>query len=102
MQMGLFAFTVALISLLRLGAEREFFRLRLMKRIFGRKNGLVLHFLVNVVLPLVMGVVFFCSGLSGGPSIPSLIVDNPLPDSYQQVAPAEGNSSIVGEPLVSA
>ena len=86
--MGLFSFVVALISLIRLLSEREFFRVRLMKRMFGRKNGLALHFVANVAAPLVVGLIFFCGGVSNRKPAP-LIVENPLPDHYQYVSPAD-------------
>jgi hypothetical protein len=89
--MGLFSFVVALISLIRLLSDREFFRVRLMKRAFGRKAGLALHFTANVAAPLIVGLVFFCGGLSARSAIPSLIVENPLPDHYQIMAPMHEN-----------
>jgi len=89
--MGIFSFVVALISLVRLLSDREFFRVRLMKRAFGRKAGLALHFTANVVAPLIVGLIFFCGGLSARSSIPSLIVENPLPDYYQFTAPIQEN-----------
>ena len=63
--LGLFAFAVVVISLVRILGEQEFFRLKEMKRCWGRKVGLLLHFLTNVGLPLVVGIVFFCRGIVG-------------------------------------
>ncbi|MBE0499948.1 MAG: hypothetical protein IBX47_00800 [Desulfuromonadales bacterium] len=62
--MGLFAFLVALVSLYRFMAEQEFYRLTMMKRMFGRKRGLALHFVVSVALPLLLGIVFLTGGLA--------------------------------------
>jgi len=102
MAMGLFAFTVSLISLFRLTAERDFFRVRLMKRIFGRKIGLTLFFLANVATPFLVGLVFFCGGISADASVPSLIVDNPLPEIFQRVAPeADANAENDDQPFIS-
>ncbi len=63
--MGLFALYVVIVSLLRIMAEKEFFRLTAMKRIWGRTVGLLMHFLANVALPLVCGVIFLSSGIAG-------------------------------------
>lgn len=56
--MGLFALYVVVVSLVRYLREDEFFRLTAMKRLWGRSRGLVYHFLANVALPMVLGVVF--------------------------------------------
>lgn len=64
MAMGLFSLYVVIVSLLRIMAEREFFRLTVMKRLWGRTRGLVLHFVTNVALPLVLGIVFLTQGVS--------------------------------------
>jgi len=81
-----------LISLLRLMAQHDFFRVRLMKRLFGRKLGLSLYFIANVATPLIVGLLFFCSGISTDEIVPSMIVDNPLPE-YFQTEPSGGDSS---------
>lgn len=91
MAMGLFAFAVALISLLRLTAGHDVFRVRLMKRCFGRKLGLSLYFIANVATPLVVGLLFFCGGISSEEAVPSIIVDNPLPEFFQ-ADPSGGES----------
>lgn len=84
--MGIFGFFVALVSLLRLLARDDFFRVRSLKRIFGRKLGLALYFIANVALPLVAGLLFFCTGLSAKTAVPSLVGDTPLlvPGESQQ------------------
>ncbi len=61
--MGVFAFYIVGVSLWRVMAEQEFFRLTAMKKIWGRKRGLFFHFLSNVALPLVAGIVFFSQGV---------------------------------------
>jgi hypothetical protein len=63
--LGLFAFIVVGISLVRLLGEDEFFRLTAMKRAWGRARGLAMYFLANVVLPLLVGVVFLAQGIVG-------------------------------------
>lgn len=63
--MGLFALYVVIVSLLRLMAEREFSRVTAMKRLWGRSRGLLLHFMTNVALPLVFGIVFLGRGVAG-------------------------------------
>ena len=62
--MGVFAFYIVGVSLWRGMAEQEFFRLTAMKKIWGRKRGLFFHFLSNVALPLVAGIVFFSQGVA--------------------------------------
>lgn len=61
--MGVFAFYVVGVSLWRVMAEQEFFRLTAMKKIWGRKQGLFFHFLSNVALPLVAGIILFSQGV---------------------------------------
>lgn len=63
--MGLFALYVVIVSLLRLMAEREFPRVTAMKRLWGRSRGLLLHFTINVALPLVFGIIFLGRGVAG-------------------------------------
>lgn len=62
--MGVFAFYIVGVSLWRVMAEQEFFRLTAMKKIWGRKRGLFFHFLSNVALPLVAGIIFFSQGVA--------------------------------------
>lgn len=63
--MGLFAFVIALVSLCRIMADREFLRLTMMKRAFGRREGLAVHFIVTVAVPIVLGIVFLTVGVTG-------------------------------------
>lgn len=64
MVMGIFAFLVVGISLGRLLAEKEFFRVAALKRVWGRSRGLALFFLLYIGVPLVVGIVFFSKGIS--------------------------------------
>ncbi len=61
--LGAFAFYIVGVSLWRVMAEKEFFRLTAMKKIWGRRQGLFYHFLSNVALPLVAGIVLFSQGV---------------------------------------
>lgn len=60
---GWFALYVVGVSLIRLLDEHEHFRLTAMKKIWGRSNGLLLHFLTNVVIPMLFALVYFCRGI---------------------------------------
>ncbi|WP_303722810.1 hypothetical protein [Malonomonas rubra] len=61
---ALFGFYIVVVSLLRLMADNEYFRLTLMKKIWGRSRGLMIHFLSNVVLPMLFAIYFFCRGIA--------------------------------------
>lgn len=63
--MGLFSLYVFLVSAFRLMADEEFPRLAAMKRSWGRTQGLVMHFVSNVGLPMVLGIVFLSRGVVG-------------------------------------
>jgi hypothetical protein len=76
--MGVFAFLVAIISLLRIMSDTEFYRLASMKKMWGRSKGLALHFVSNVVLPLVFGIVFLSGGISGVKLVRPLIAEKPF------------------------
>ena len=76
--MGIFAFLVSIISLLRIMSDREFYRLTSMKKMWGRSRGLALHFTSNVVLPLICGVVFMSGGVSGIKLVGPLIAEKPF------------------------
>ncbi len=73
--MGLFALYVVAVTLVRCLAEDEFFRLTAMKRRWGRSRGLLMHFLANVALPMVLGIVFLTRGIADPqlPEGPSLL-----------------------------
>ena len=58
-----FAIYVVGVSLLRILDENEYFRLTAMKKIWGRSRGLMLHFLSNVIVPMLFALVFFCRGV---------------------------------------
>lgn len=67
--MGLFALYVVAVSLLRiLPADREFPRLAAMKRSWGRGRGLAFHFVTNVGVPMVLGIVFLSRGVASFPA----------------------------------
>ena len=61
--MAIFAVYIVCVSLLRLLSDREYFRLTDMKKIWGRSRGLFLHFLTNVILPLLFALIYFCRGI---------------------------------------
>jgi len=61
---SLFAIFVVIVSLLRLMSDHEYFRLTAMKKIWGRTRGLLFHFLVNVVLPLLAALYFLCRSIT--------------------------------------
>lgn len=64
---ALFGFYIVAVSLMRLMAENEYFRLTLMKKIWGRSQGLAIHFLSNVVMPMLFAIYFFCRGIAAMP-----------------------------------
>ncbi len=76
--MGIFAFFVALISLLRIMSANEFYRLSSMKKMWGRSKGLALHFLSNVAMPMIFGIVFLSGGISGAKLVRPLIAEKPF------------------------
>jgi hypothetical protein len=60
---AIFATYVVGVSLIRLLDENEYFRLTAMKKVWGRSRGLMLHFLGQVVVPMLFALVFFCRGI---------------------------------------
>ncbi len=64
-----FALYVVAVSLLRLMAEKEYFRLTAMKKVWGRSRGLLIHFLSNVILPMLFAIYFICRGVVGSVSL---------------------------------
>jgi len=64
---ALFGFYIVVVSLVRLMAENEYFRLTLMKKVWGRSQGLMIHFLSNVVMPMLFAIYFFCRGIASMP-----------------------------------
>lgn len=64
MVLAAFAFLVVGVSLARLLRDKEFYRLTGMKRKWGRLRGLTLHFVLNIAMPLVAGIVFLAQGVA--------------------------------------
>jgi len=64
--MGLFALYVVIVSLLRLLTTRDLPRLRAMKRLWGVSKGALLHFLNEVIVPLIFGILYLARGISVG------------------------------------
>lgn len=60
---GWFAIYIVGVSLIRLLDDNEYFRLTAMKKVWGRSQGLMLHFLTNVILPILFALVYFCRGI---------------------------------------
>ncbi|HKL48670.1 MAG TPA: hypothetical protein VJ882_03350 [Desulfuromonadales bacterium] len=64
--LGIFAIYVVVVTLVQLLAQRDIPRLLTMKRIWGRSRGLLVHFLTEVIMPLLFGIVYLARGLSSG------------------------------------
>ncbi len=62
---SLFAVYVVTVSLVRLMSEHEFFRLTAMKKVWGRTQGLLFHFIANIVLPLMLAIYYLCRSIVG-------------------------------------
>ncbi len=95
MAMGVFALYVVVVSLLRVMAEQEFFRLTALKKIWGRTIGLTIHFISNVALPLVFGIMLISQGSASLSSPEKLNVNRPVsltPAAYIFVARDGGRS----------
>ena len=60
---AIFATYVVGVSLIRLLDDNEYFRLTAMKKVWGRSRGLLLHFLSQVIVPMLFALVFFCRGI---------------------------------------
>ena len=86
--MSLFAFVIASVSLWRIMADQEFYRLTMMKRVFGRRRGLAIHFIVTVAIPLVLGIVFLTSGITGK------IMSHPLQSDQSYVEKADDSKTL--------
>jgi hypothetical protein len=95
--MGLFALFVVAISLLRCLADEDFFRLAAMKRLWGRRRGLLMFFLANVALPMVLGVVFLSRGIvaPGGGFDPAAPFATKPGDGSVMARPANGSTASV-------
>ncbi|AMV72169.1 hypothetical protein JCM30471_06690 [Desulfuromonas carbonis] len=68
--LGLFSLHVVVVSLVRYLRDEEFFRLTAMKRAWGRSRGLAMHFLANIALPMVLGIVFISQAVVSDRSNP--------------------------------
>ncbi len=78
--MGLFALVVVGVSLWRILAERELPRLRRIKLLWGRTLGLGIHFVANVGIPLIVGIVFVSMGAADlDTSRPAMVAPLALP-----------------------
>lgn len=104
--MGVFALFVVVVSLCRIMAEEEFPALTATKRIWGRRRGLLFHFLSHVGLPLVFGVVFLTRGVAGPDFGTASRVYDPVPqvqivqhflDFQQQAAALIDHATVVLE-----
>lgn len=62
--LGLFALYVVAVSFWRYLGEAEIPAVTALKRCWGRTTGLLLHFLLNVLLPLVLGVCYLSRGVA--------------------------------------
>ena len=62
---SLFAVYVVTVSLLRLMSDHEFFRLTAMKKVWGRTQGLLFHFIANIIFPLMLAIYYLCRSITG-------------------------------------
>ena len=60
---GVFAVYVVGVSFIRLLVDNEYFRLTAMKKTFGRRRGLLYHFLSNVIVPMLFALIYICKGV---------------------------------------
>ena len=60
---AIFATYVVGVSLIRLLDDNEYFRLTAMKKVWGRSRGLMLHFLTQVIIPLLFALISLCRGI---------------------------------------
>lgn len=60
---GVFAVYVVGVSLIRLLDEEEHYYLVVMKRVWGRNQGLTLHFITNVFVPMLFALMSFSRGI---------------------------------------
>lgn len=64
--LGIFALYVVVVTLLQLLVQTDIPQLRAMKRIWGRSKGALMHFIGEVVVPLIFGIVYLARGLAIG------------------------------------
>ncbi len=60
---GLFAFYVVGVSLIRLMDDEDHYCLAVVKKVWGRSQGLTLHFIANVCVPMIFALVSFSQGI---------------------------------------
>ncbi len=60
---GLFAFYVVGVSLIRLMDDEDHYCLAVVKKVWGRSQGLTLHFIANVCVPMIFALVAFSQGI---------------------------------------
>ncbi|HEY5672646.1 MAG TPA: hypothetical protein VIR78_02970 [Malonomonas sp.] len=65
---ALFALYIVTVSLLRLLDDNEYIYLTAMKKVWGRSQGLLIHFLSNVIMPMLFAIYFLCRGVIGSVS----------------------------------
>lgn len=94
--MGLFALYVVIVSLVRCLAIEEFPRLTAMKLLWGRRRGLAIHFLSNVALPSVLGIVFLTQGVVAGRNPQA--VNSPRAQFYQSTTKFAASEQASADP----
>jgi len=60
---GVFAMYVVGVALIRLMDDEEHYYLSVMKKVWGRSQGLTLHFIANVCVPMIFALVSFSQGI---------------------------------------
>lgn len=60
---GLFAVYVVGVSLIHLLSDEESYLLTTMKRVWGHSQGLLLHFVINVLIPMIFALISFSRGV---------------------------------------
>ncbi len=60
---GLFAVYVVGVSLIHMLSDEESYLLTMMKRVWGRSQGLLLHFVANVLIPMLFALISFSRGI---------------------------------------
>jgi hypothetical protein len=59
---GVFAVYIVGVSLIRLMDDDEHYYLAVVKKVWGRSQGLTLHFIANVCIPMVFALIAFSQG----------------------------------------
>jgi len=88
--LGLFSLHVVVVSLFRYLRDEEFFRLTAMKRVWGRSRGLVMHFIANIALPMILGIVFITQ---------AVVYDSSKPHHALEVSPSLVERSVGFRPI---